>query len=107
MPSQPKAALRTRAQDKSSKRYQDAMARKACVDAVWMRADSRCEACGRIVFRASLVPDNVGHVHEETFRSRGGDPHDPANCVLLDAQCHQQAHGLRVGAHRRSVRAER
>jgi hypothetical protein len=112
MPSQPKSSLRTRQQDKASQKYQDAKARKACVQAVWKRARARyawpedseyanCEQCGDLVWRDAVLYA-AGHVHEKLARSLGGDPHDPNQCELLCYSCHFPG---KSGAHRRSVRA--
>lgn len=30
--------------------------------------------------------------HEIVFRSRGGDPTDPKNCLMLCPQCHRNIH---------------
>lgn len=100
MPAQRKAEMRTRRQDTASQRYQAAKARKACVEAVWKRANSLCEYCGRFVRRTRFWLDS-GHVHEVRARSLGGNPHDPKHCKLACVQCHFPS-----GAHRRSVRAQ-
>lgn len=100
MPSQPKSTLRTRRQDKASQAYQNAKARKACVEAVWARADGCCEYCGRFVWRSSAFAPAVGHVHEALARSLGGDPANPQHAKLTCSECH-----MPNGAHRRSVRA--
>jgi hypothetical protein len=73
--------------------------RQACVVAVWTRAQHRCEQCHQWVLKPSETdqPLSVGHVHEDPPRSRGGDPTDPASCVLLCVKCHAEAHHLRVG----------
>lgn len=73
-------------------------ARKLCVEAVWARAQGRCEGCGRYVEPYDGTNGwrwNVGHVHEIVKRSQGGSDTDPANCRLLCAgTCHRGAHGL-------------
>lgn len=30
--------------------------------------------------------------HEIKFRSQGGDPTDPSNCIILCIECHNKAH---------------
>lgn len=87
----------TRRQEKARQARQDVKARRACVDAVWQRAQGRCEQCGVVVYRprSGVVWTRYGHVHEVLFRSRGGSPIDMENVVLLCVPCHQQAHGLR------------
>lgn len=93
---QPKPEPRHRVKSRSDR--QKAKARKVCVDAVWSRANHRCEDCGRHVCkpRETDSPFDVGHVHEVIPRSRGGDPTDPTNCVLACVICHAKRHGLRV-----------
>ena len=73
---------------------QHAAARKACVDAVWKRAESACEKCGCYVRRPTMTDCFAywRHVHEVVYRSRGGSDTDPENCKLLCATCHQKVH---------------
>jgi hypothetical protein len=77
---------------------QDARARKLCVETVWARENARCQNphCRRYLVRPNdayaLNADNVGHVHEEPPRSRGGDPHNPDHCVLVCNACHERLH---------------
>ena len=101
MPAKSKAEMTTRKQEKARRDRQDAKARKACVDAVWARANSKCEYCGRMVSRPGGTSFwlDVGHVHEERARSLGGDHTDPSGCKLTCVGCHMPS-----GAHRRSVR---
>jgi hypothetical protein len=84
---------------KAQTAYQNARARKACVDAVWTRAQHRCEQCHQWVLKPSETdqPLSVGHVHEVIPRSRGGSATDPNNCRLLCVRHHAEAHHLRVG----------
>jgi len=69
-------------------------ARKRCVDAVWKRDARECQRCGYWLYKHTETDQvfKVGHVHEIISRSRGGDPTDPSNCVLLCPKCHEQAH---------------
>lgn len=71
--------------------------RRACVEAVWARAEGRCQDCGRRVWPAHVDFRLVGHVHEVVSRARGGDELDPGNCQLLCYGCHFSGPG---GAHR-------
>ena len=82
--------------ERAARRSQARRSRAACVEAVWARAASRCEACHVRVRRASPYFAEVGHVHERVRRSQGGDPADPDNCVLLCPRCHLAAHGIRA-----------
>jgi hypothetical protein len=75
--------------------------RRECRVATWQRARARCEnpRCRRFCVlpevASSPAQDNVGHVHEEPFRSRGGDPTDPRRCVLACNVCHDGLHRKR------------
>ena len=73
---------------------QKARARKACVDAVWKRDQRECQHCGYWLYKHTESDQafKIGHVHERIPRSRGGDPTDPNNCLLLCPKCHEQAH---------------
>lgn len=42
-----------------------------------------CHYCGK----TSLIVK-----HEIVFRSHGGDPTDPENCIILCRECHNKAH---------------
>ena len=89
----PEPAARIRARDRAVL----LRARSICVLEVHRREMSRCQNCGTAVCRASdpgATEWTVGHVHEAIPRSRGGDPTDPANCVLLCPACHRAAHRL-------------
>lgn len=99
----PKPEPRARVKARQDRRQQ--LARRACVDAVWRRASihsdaswALCEWCNQTVFRvwATDRPLQVGHVHELTPRSVGGDPTDPTGCVLLCVSCHAKAHKQKV-----------
>lgn len=52
------------------------------------RCKGLCEDCGR-------WPDSFGLAkHEKVFRSHGGSPLDPDNCVMLCKTCHDKRHGI-------------
>lgn len=87
------------AQVRARRRREAQAARRRCLDAVWERARARCEGCGRYLRRGGTYFREVGHVHERVSRARGGDPTDPANCLLLCFDCHFNGPS---GAHRRS-----
>jgi 5-methylcytosine-specific restriction endonuclease McrA len=78
---------------------QNVVARAKCVAAVWKRDNRECQHCGYWLYKHTETDQvfKVGHVHEIVPRSRGGDPHDPANCLLLCPQCHAKAHSQHVG----------
>jgi len=101
VPAVQKSSMRTRKQDKSRQQYRWLKARRACVDAVWVRAGGRCEECGRSVYRLSEArhPMMVGHVHERRSRALGGDALNPSDCVLLCVRDHFNGPS---GAHRHS-----
>ena len=86
----PPARLKVQAQTDRQK----AAARAKCVAAVWKRDQRECQHCGYWLYKHTETDQvfKVGHVHEVIPRSRGGSPYDPANCLLLCAKCHDQAH---------------
>ncbi len=52
------------------------------------RCQGLCELCHR-------APDWRGlSKHEKIFRSQGGDPLDPDNCLMLCGVCHDLKHGI-------------
>lgn len=47
-----------------------------------------CQECGS-------QPDWRGlSKHELVFRSRGGSPIDPENCIMVCGRCHSKLHGI-------------
>lgn len=62
--------------------------RRACVDFVRDRDRHHCRCCGRPVQYLHDSRDDFGEVHEYIFRSRGGSPVEPTNCVLVCKGCH-------------------
>jgi len=89
---EPQAKAKARARrDKAAKR-------RACVMAVWKRDEWACRTCHADVTPPiwAASPHSTGHVREVIHRSQGGDPTDPANCILLCGVCHMRAHGLRA-----------
>ena len=66
----------------SKKRLQEIKDEVGIRIALEARCKGRCEKCGR-------KPDWRGlSKHEIKSRSRGGDPTDPNNCLLLCGECH-------------------
>jgi hypothetical protein len=52
------------------------------------RCHGLCELCGK-------WPDWRGlSKHEKIFRSQGGDPLDPNNCLMICGICHDKEHGI-------------
>ena len=83
-------------------RRRKALARAACVAAVWANAGSLCVAA-----RSVCLPKEAawfaaaGHVHERRSRAQGGDPTDPENCLLLCHACHFSGpSGAHIGGQR-------
>jgi hypothetical protein len=75
-------------------------ARRACVADVLRRSGGRCEA--RV---AGVCLEHAGRpypvdVHERRLRSQGGDPTDPANCLVTCRPCHDFAHAHPAEANR-------
>lgn len=101
------------AKEKARKKRNGMADRRVCTDAVWRRAGNgfsgHCECdgcpncltpgreCGRFVKRGGTFFKALGHVDEKVPRSRGGDPHDPDNCLLKCYDCHFSGPS---GAHR-------
>lgn len=56
---------------------------------VVMRDGGRCRVCREYV-------GDYGHAHEIVYRSRGGDPCDPENVILLCARHHRLEHEHRI-----------
>lgn len=82
--------------EKARNRRDRQVARRACWLAVYERAQGRCEKCGRSVKRVddpSATEWDVGHCHEPRKRSRGADPTNPADVMLLCRICHAFIHG--------------
>ena len=71
----------------------NAARRKVCRITVLARDGYRCRFCTAYV-------GVRGHVHEIKFRSRGGSPYEPPNCVTLCADDHAlaQTHRLIITA---------
>lgn len=49
----------------------------------------KCQDCGNYPTEFPFVLDK----HEIVFRSHGGDPTNPSNCVMLCRRCHERRHG--------------
>lgn len=59
---------------------------------LYIKQDGKCKKCGR-----ALELHWAGwHKHEIVFRSQGGDPLDPNNCVLLHNVCGMGEHNIKV-----------
>jgi len=52
------------------------------------RCQGLCEECGKSPTEFPFTLDK----HEIVFRSHGGDPLDPDNCLMLCRQCHDKKH---------------
>lgn len=78
----------------------NAARRKVCRITVLARDGYRCRRCSAYI-------GVRGHVHEIKFRSRGGSPYEPANCVSLCSRCHDLV-GSTLGrrTHRILITAE-
>jgi len=87
-----------RAKAKARARRDKATKRQRCCEVVWLRDMAQCRTCLALVEPPSwgFPPNRTGHVHEVIHCSQGGDPTDPANCILLCGVCHMRAHGLRA-----------
>jgi hypothetical protein len=79
----------------SAKRRKRIPARRACREAVYARAGGRCEVRGPTCSGAGE------QVHERLTRARGGDATDPANCLLVCANCHRDIHLFVAWAEKR------
>lgn len=87
----PKPELRAKVTHRARRRR--AIDRTTCRAVVLARDGYRCRCgCGASSLTSAL------HVHEIRFRSLGGDPTDPHNCVVLAPSCHEhvQRHRWRV-----------
>lgn len=75
------------------------MTRAALRRYVYSHDERRCRRCHRALYlHLKDAPHElaVGHVHEWIFRSLGGDPLDPFNCLLLCATCHPLCQELKL-----------
>lgn len=65
--------------------------------AVWKRAGSKCESCGRRVVRTLAFTPDAGHVDHIKPRSTSpAQKYDPQNGRLLCGSCHLERHGQRM-----------
>lgn len=62
--------------------------RSATVGYVRDRDQNHCRLCGRFVQYEIVTIESYGEVHEFVFRSQGGSPTEPTNCVLVCKGCH-------------------
>jgi hypothetical protein len=66
---------------------------------IYFLDEGKCRSCHRKVYlKPRDAPHELalGHVHEWVFRSLGGDPLDPFNCLLLCAECHPRCQQLEL-----------
>jgi len=72
----------------SSGKYKQTKAEQKLKQELLIRCKGLCEICGKL-------PDWRGlSKHEKVFRSHGGDPLDPNNCVMVCGSCHSRKHGI-------------
>jgi 5-methylcytosine-specific restriction endonuclease McrA len=71
-----------RSKEKRDRRREQRQQRTALRRGVWYRDNRCCRRCG------DLVGIREAHIHEIVFRSQGGDPLDPKNCLTLCPRCH-------------------
>ncbi len=70
----------------SLKRQRQLALEKELIARLLTRCGGLCDRCG---------PDWRGlSKHEKRFRSQGGDPLAPENCVMLCGRCHAAIHGV-------------
>lgn len=55
------------------------------------RCQGLCENCGKAPTEFPFTLDK----HEKVFRSKGGNPLDPENCIMICRACHQKFHHLK------------
>lgn len=80
---------KTRIKPLSDKRKRELEEEKLCYIVLFERTGNRCEECGgKGDFRGLRK-------HEIVLRSKGGDPTDPSNCLLLCGKCHSAKHGIK------------
>lgn len=78
---------------KARTKREDEKARRECLAIVRKRDGYRCRRCGTDKGRMDG--------HEIVLRSKGGDPHDPRNVLLLCEHCH-----MFLVHHEKTVRIE-
>lgn len=80
--------LRTRIRRVSKKRVAVLRQERKLVQELLKRCHGLCEECNK-------PPDFRGlRKHEIKMRSHGGDPTDPANCLMVCGRCHSKFHGI-------------
>ncbi len=60
--------------------------REAAIAVRMMLCKGRCEDCGA---------SGPLQGHEPLFRSRGGNPLDPEQIIMICPKCHQERHGIK------------
>jgi hypothetical protein len=72
----------------SNKKMHQNKEERILIEKLMERCHGKCESCGHI-------PDWRGlSKHEIIFRSHGGDPTDPDNCLMLCGKCHAACHNI-------------
>lgn len=93
----PKHAMRSRLDEREATKKADVKKGCAFRAAVWKRADSTCEACGRKVRRTLELSADAGHVdHTRGRRVAPADVFNPDKARLLCGKCHLKKHGQRI-----------
>jgi hypothetical protein len=73
----------------SNGKYKQTKAEQKLKQELLIRCGGLCEICHQL-------PDWRGlSKHEKVFRSKGGDPLDPNNCVMTCGKCHSQKHRIK------------
>jgi len=79
-----RSILRSVSKKRSRERYRERKLRRELLK----RCGGLCELCGEL-------PDWRGlYKHEIKFRSQGGDPLDPNNCLMVCGKCSSKEHGI-------------
>lgn len=89
----------TPSEDRITKKRQRERDLQVAGNAVWIRDNHKCRACGRRVIRSNGAGIR-GHVHHLVKRSQSkAHRADPESLVLTCALCHADIHGYRLIAH--------
>ena len=74
----------------SGKRRKQMRIESELTQKLWIKQKGLCGDCSAILGWRSAK-------HELIFRSKGGNPTDEDNCVLLCGRCHSKRHGIKEG----------